>query len=288
MRVLILGTTGILGHAMVRGLHKSPEIEIVAAIRNEGSATVFQALDNVQVMITGDLTQLDQLDTLLTKASPDVVINCVAASKDMWTDWERMVAVFSLLPQRLKNLCGQRGIRLVHFSTDGVFTGDCGNYDEGALPDASDIYGVVKQLGEVSGPGITTIRTSMIGPDYRAKSGFLEWVLASSGRCKGYSKAIFSGLPTIELAHITRDILIARDDMSGLYHIASEPVSKANLIRMICEKYGHKTVVEDDPSVSIDRSLNACKFAIRTGYTAPSWPDLIDAMYNYHMEMHEC
>jgi len=145
------------------------------------------------------------------------------------------------LPHRLARLCELSGARLVHMSTDCVFAGDKGCYLESDPSDAKDLYGRSKFLGEVAYPHAVTLRTSIIGHELQSAHGLVGWFLAQQERCNGYTKAVFSGLPTVVLAQIIRDVVIPRPDLSGVYHVAAEPIAKYDLLKLIAETYG-KTI----------------------------------------------
>ncbi|MEI6839059.1 MAG: NAD(P)-dependent oxidoreductase, partial [Alcaligenaceae bacterium] len=159
--------------------------------------------------------------------------------------------------------------------------GGKGNYSEGDFADARDIYGKSKALGEVFYPHAITLRTSTIGHELQSQYGLLDWFLSQEGACKGYDRAVFSGLPTVVFAQVVRDIVIPLNEMSGLYHVAAKPINKFDLLNLIAEAYGKAIDIEVDSSLSIDRSLNANRFQAKTGYIAPGWPELINLMCEY-------
>jgi dTDP-4-dehydrorhamnose reductase len=172
--------------------------------------------------------------------------------------------------------------------TDGVFSGARGNYCETDLPDATDIYGVAKMLGEVTGPHAITLRFSIVGPELKSGIGLLEWFLAQRERCPAYTRVVFSGLPTNVLAEIIRDEILPRPDLCGIYHLAAAAISKFDLLQLIARRYNRniKFIPADTP-VS-NRSLNAAKFAAATGYVAPDWAVLVEKMYTYHQYQRGC
>jgi len=193
----------------------------------------------------------------------------------------KFIKNYALLPQRLSRLCAGMNARLIQFSSDGVFSGKKGGYVESDIPDSDDIYGISKLLGEVDADHAITIRCSMIGHELKSKNGLLEWFLAQQEQCRCFTRAIFSGLPSVELAHIVRDVVIPAQQLSGLYHVAAKPISKFDLLSMVAKRYDKKIQIVPDDSVIIDRSLNADKFTSDTGYFAPEWPVLMETMYAY-------
>jgi dTDP-4-dehydrorhamnose reductase len=168
---------------------------------------------------------------------------------------------------------------LVHVSTDCVFAGTRGNYVEGDIPDALDVYGRSKHLGEVDHPHVITLRTSTIGHELQSAYGLLEWFLAQQDRCKGFNRAIFSGLPNTVFAQVVRDVVIPRPELHGLYHVGGQPIGKYELLRCIAHVYGKQIDIVRDDDFVIDRSLNSSRFSKATGYVPDSWPRLIQAMH---------
>ena len=192
-----------------------------------------------------------------------------------------MIPIYALLPHQLAKLCSNIDARLIHMSTDGVFSGTKGDYLESDAFDAQDFYGISKFIGEVQCPHSISIRTSIIGHELQRGNGLLSWFLSQQESCKCFSNAIFSGFPTVALAQIVRDIVIPRPDLFGVYHIASNPISKCDMLRLIADVYGKEIEILPDKKISIDRSLNAERFRIATGYTPPDWQSLVKLMYLY-------
>ncbi len=279
MRVLVLGATGMLGHAVLRALSGRPGFEPAGAVRSAESALRLPSDLRPAARVMGDLTALDSLRSGLDAAQPDVVVNCTSLAKAHLHDPLSAFTVYSLLPQRLARLCRARGTRLVQISSDGVFSGARGLYSERDLPDATDVYGMSKLLGEVEGPHAITIRTSMLGHELGTQSGLLEWFLAQQDSCRCFDRAVFSGLPTIVLATIIRDIVLPRPQLQGIYHVAAAPISKYDLLRRVAQVYGKSIRLVADSSVVTDRSLVAARFAADTGYSAPDWTELVTLMH---------
>ena len=212
---------------------------------------------------------------------PDVVVNCIGLTKHHKTADDPILAipVNTLLPHRLAELCAIGRSRLVHISTDCVFSGARGSYTEDDPADANDVYGKAKFLGEVNYLHAITLRTSTIGHELHSAYGLLEWFLSQQGSCKGFSRAIFSGLPNTEFARVVRDMVIPRPDLHGLYHVGADPIAKFELLKLIATVYGKQIDIVQDDEFMIDRSLNSERFKQATGYSAPSWPELIHSMY---------
>lgn len=283
MRVLVLGASGMIGNAMIRVISEREDWEVFGTARSEDSKRFFSPKIAERLMTEADVENHDNLVTVLGKIRPDVVINCVGLTKHLAGAENPLKAIplNALLPHRLASLCDLAGGRLVHISTDCVFSGEKGNYTEDDPADAKDIYGKSKFLGEVNYPHAITLRTSTIGHELQTAHGLLDWFLSQKGQCKGFKRAIFSGLPSVAFAQLVRDIVIPRPDLFGLYHVAGPAVAKYDLLRLIAEAYGKSIEVVPEDQFVIDRSLNADRFRLATGYVAPEWPQLINLMHSY-------
>lgn len=277
MNVLVLGASGMIGSTMLRVLAGKPGWRVMGAIRGKDSPS---GLSGAALISGVDLADPDQVSHLMFEAKPQVIVNCAGLTKHLPGGNDPLPAMVmnSVLPHRLSRLCALAGARLVHVSTDCVFSGRGGNYGEEDAPDATDVYGRTKQLGEVIGPNAITLRTSTIGHELSTRFGLLEWFLAQE-KCRGYRRAVFSGLSTLEFARVVRDFVIPNADLTGLYHVGGEPIDKLSLLRLIARIYGRQTEIIPDDAVEIDRSLNSGRFRAATGYRAPDWTSLVEGMY---------
>ncbi len=283
MKILVLGASGMLGNAMIRVLSESVEHEVFGTIRSEGAKRFFSAELAARLLTGVDAENHDSLAQAFIRVRPDVVINCVGLVKQL-ADAEdplQAIPINALLPHRLARLCELSRARLVHMSTDCVFAGDKGDYRESDPSDATDLYGRSKFLGEVDYPHAITLRTSIIGHELQSAHGLVDWFLSQQDRCNGYTRAIFSGLPTVALAGVVRDVVLPRPELSGVYHVAAQAISKFDLLALIAEVYGKKIELVASDKPVIDRSLNAQRFNDATGYVPPSWPELIALMHSY-------
>lgn len=279
MNILVLGATGLLGNAMLRSMSKLAGARVTGSIRHEKARALFSPEYAAQLAVIENAEDPAALARLFDAVAPDVVINCIAVGRPAPADPLRSIQVYSVLPQRLAHLCRRAGARFVQISSDGVFSGKRGSYREDDMPDADDIYGISKLLGETTEPHAITLRTSMIGHELQSGSGLLEWFLAQRGQCRCYTRAIFSGFPTIVLADVIRDVVLPRPDLSGVYHLATKPISKFVLLQLVAKRYGKAIELIADDRDNPDRSLVANRFSKATGYIAPDWPELVDAMY---------
>lgn len=282
MRVLVLGASGMLGSAMLRVMSERPDWIVYGTVRSESIA--LRALAPRAHLIHGVYAeQDDSLADAFAQSRPEIVVNCVGLIKQMaeGEDPLEAIPINSLLPHRLARMCELAHARLVHISTDCVFSGRKGNYSEMDIPDAHDIYGRSKLLGEVDYPHAVTLRTSIIGHELASTRSLIGWFLAQQECISGYTKAIFSGLPTCELARVVCDFVIPNTNLHGLYHVAAKPISKYDLLRLVCCEYGKYLQIDPDDTFMIDRSLDASRFKKATGYVAPAWTELVAKMHKF-------
>lgn len=287
-RVLILGASGMLGHVLFRWFARLDGYETVGTLRSHAipQGLMPPGSDTRARLLTGvDALQPGRLEAVHRNVIPDVVINCVGLVKqlDACTDPLQAIPVNALLPHLVAALCRETGARLIHISTDCVFSGRRGRYTESDLPDAEDLYGRSKLLGEVATPGALTLRTSVIGPELGSRRGLFEWFRTQPGPVRGFEKAIFSGLPSVEFARVVTDFVLPRPELSGVYHLAVDPIDKCALLELIAHEYGLPTTIVPDRSVVVDRSLNASRFNATTGYASPAWPELIRRMHAFSL-----
>lgn len=283
MKVLVLGVSGMLGNAMYRVLSEGADLDVYGTARSFSSRRYFFPQIAEKILIGVDVENHDALERVFTEVKPHVVVNCVGLIKQHADANDPLVAlpINSMLPHRLARLCDLCGARLVHVSTDCVFAGTRGNYRELDKSDAEDLYGKSKFIGEVTYPHTITLRTSIIGHELNSANGLIGWFLAQERSIKGYTHAIFSGLPTCELATVVRDVVLPKSELHGLYHVAAEPISKYELLRLVNQEYKKNLNIEPDEQLKINRSLNAQRFQEATGYQAPPWPQLISQMRTF-------
>ncbi|MBT5621223.1 MAG: SDR family oxidoreductase [Verrucomicrobia bacterium] len=277
MRLLILGGSGMLGHQLWRGLHAQHDTWVTLR-RPVADFEVHNLFDEAKAIQFDDITDDTALERALGQAKPEAVINCVGLIKqrDEASDEALTLRVNAEFPHRLAKRCGEAGARLIHFSTDCIFAGTKGNYTESDPPDAADLYGQSKHQGEVADAHSVTLRTSVIGHELATNLALLDWFLSQRGQAiRGFTKAIYSGFTTLEMARIADRILTQHTDLSGVWHVASEPISKFGLLELCREKLGWEGVIEPNDEFVCDRSLNADRFNAATGYTPPSWEAMI-------------
>ena len=279
MKILILGGSGMLGHRL--WLNLSLHHETWVTVR--GDAAQFPNLpvfrrDRVRPNV--DALNFDEVTRALASIQPDLVINCIGLIKQthLARDPLSSISLNALLPHRVSLICRTARIRMIHISTDCVFSGKKGCYTEEDQSDAEDLYGRTKFLGEVSYPHCVTLRTSIIGRELKSKLGLIEWFLAQTGTIRGYQRAIYSGFTTDELSRIILNQVIPRNDLSGVYHVSSDPISKYDLLILARQAFGHQVTILPDQDFVCDRSLVSTRFREFTGYTPPNWPEMIEEL----------
>lgn len=280
-KILILGATGMLGHKLMQVLSK--QFSITGTVRGDASAfshhPLFTGMDITGNVHAGDLTSIQDA---IEHAKPDVVINCIGIVKQLQAAQDPLhsIAINALFPHQLAKISREKKIRLIHMSTDCVFSGNKGHYTELDPSDAEDLYGKTKYLGEVNYPGCLTIRTSIIGHELSTSHSLIEWFMSQKGKpVSGYKKAIFSGLTTLALSEIIGQIISDYPLLYGVNQIASEPISKLDLLTLVKKTYNIPIAINPDETVINDRSLNPKKFKTETNIIIPSWEYMIEQMY---------
>lgn len=281
--VLVLGATGMLGNAVFRHLSAAKILRVYGSARSDRLVHLLPEALRERVIRGVDVENVDSLLGVFGRVKPDIVINCIGLIKQLAEAEDPLVAVpvNTILPHRLARICTATSARLIHISTDCVFDGKKGGYVESDPADAQDLYGRSKHMGEVDYPNAVTLRTSIIGHELDTSVGLLGWFLKSEGRVNGFQRAIFSGLPTVELSEIIRDHVIPRPQLRGLYHVASAAISKYDLLRIVASVYGKNIEIVPDQGLVIDRSLNADRFQAETGYQAADWTSLVKKMHAF-------
>ena len=287
-RILVVGASGMLGHEAVRVL--APDFEVWGACRRP------EALPDLGVprerLLGGlDATDRDSAYTLLDRVRPDVVLNAVGIVKQRDDAKAAIpsIQVNSLWPHLLADACGRVGARMVHVSTDCVFSGSRGIYAEADVPDAFDLYGRSKLLGEVTDRENTvTLRTSIIGWQLEAPTGLVGWFAAHrSEALQGFTKAVFSGLTTRALTEVVRDVVVPDATLSGLWHVSVDPIDKYTLLTKLAGYLGWDVDITPVAEPAIDRSLDSTRFRERTGWTPPSWDAMLEALAGEYEQLTE-
>lgn len=285
VKILVLGATGMLGHRLLGDLARRHEVS--GAIRGPVQQWRDHPVLRGQRLISGwDAMAPDSILPLLDRERPEVAINCIGIVKQLKEAHDPIpsIAVNALWPHRLAAACRERCIRLLHFSTDCVFSGERGPYAEDDLTDARDLYGRTKLLGEIAQPGCLTLRSSIIGHELRGGSGLLEWFLRRrGGSASGFSGALYTGVTTNEMAAIVGRVIERFPDLDGLWQVAATPIDKFSLLSKLNAAYGLGVALDRDESFRCDRRLDGSRFAAATGIVPAGWDDMIAAMRDAHL-----
>lgn len=273
----------MLGNAALRLFSGTEGFEVFGAIRSPHSVALFPSEIRSRLVLGTDVESLDGMLRLFDQVRPEVVINCIGLVKQLSEadDPLSAIPINSILPHRLARICAVAGARLIHMSTDCVFSGSKGGYLESDFADAKDLYGRSKFLGEVDYPNAITLRTSIIGHELSGHRSLIGWFLAQEGKVKGFKRAVFSGLPTVELARVIKDYVIPDTNLRGLYHVSAEPINKFDLLTLVAKAYGKQTNIEADEDFVIDRSLDSSRFKEATGYNPANWVTLVNLMQKF-------
>jgi len=275
VRFLILGGDGMLGHQLYASLRGRHEVKVT--LRQDFDAyRQYGLFDATGAYMGIDARNIDAPLDVFTRFKPEVVVNAIGIVKQRAAAQDALasIEINALLPQRLAVLSRTVGARLIHISTDCVFSGRAGNYNEDMRPDPEDLYGRSKLLGEVAGERCLTLRTSLIGTELRRKTSLVEWFLAQRGTVIGYRRAIFSGLTTFEMSRVIERIALEHPKAHGLYHVSSAPISKYDLLVMLKNMLGLDITVVPDDKFQCDRSLDSTRFRTEFGYTPPGWDQM--------------
>jgi dTDP-4-dehydrorhamnose reductase len=282
MRVLVLGANGMLGSAVYREFDIHPLHEVWGLMRNEAFLPYFSPAQRSRILTGVDVLDEAALDVAFKLVRPNVVINCIGLIKQKENVEDPLVAlpINAMLPHRLAFLCATENVRLLHISTDCVFSGRKGMYKEDDLSDAEDLYGKSKYIGELCDAAhVVTLRVSIVGRELNSSRALVDWFLAQQHSVHGFRRSIFSAMSTIELARIMRDVIVPNVSLYGLYHVSSAPISKFDFLKLVAAQYGKTIDLLADDALVIDRSLDSSRFWQATGYRPPSWESMVRTMH---------
>lgn len=283
-KILIAGSNGMLGHSLYRYFSRKEEYEVKGTTRSKPWN---------DLLLTGfSVDRPEKFEELISEYKPDLVFNCIGVIKqlDASKDYDLSLQVNSMWPHRLAKICEKNNSKLIHFSTDCVFSGDKGHYTELSNPDAEDLYGMTKFLGEVNYKNCLTVRTSIIGHELNSSVSLIDWFLSQQDECKGFTNAIYSGFPTNSLARIIDEYLIEKfcdGKIFGTYHLSSHPINKYDLLQLIAKTYGKSIEVIPFDDFRVDRSLDSKLLRNIVGYHPENWDFLVDEMHELYKELQE-
>ena len=270
----------MLGHKLQ--MQWRDKFDVRSTVRSD-----FSRYESVGVFQKGEVVcpveaeDLESVRNAVKISQPDVIVNGVGIIKQLPTSKNiiKTLTVNSIFPNHLAEIAQENNARLITVSTDCVFNGKKGNYKEEDVSDAEDVYGKSKNLGEIIAENCLTIRTSIIGRELETAHSLVEWFLSNrGGKVRGFTNAVYSGFPTIVLAEIIADLIVNHKNLSGLYHVSSEPIDKYRLLCLIRDAYNLDVEIEPFDDFRIDRSLNSAKFAQATGFVPDNWEEMIKKM----------
>lgn len=284
-KVLVLGANGMLGASLFRYLSKKPGLEVLGTVRQPQSAKKLQEKGYGSLKVGVDVNDFAEVENAIKVFRPDYLLNCVGIIKQLDQSKAPIpsLEINSLLPHRLAEVCEHVNAKLIHFSTDCVFSGRSGQYLESDTPDASDLYGRSKLLGEVGYGRHLTLRTSIIGHELNTSVSLVDWFLSQTGTVKGFNQAVFSGLPTVYVAEFLYDYIFG-ESISGLYHLSVDPIDKYTLLQLVKTQYGADMELRPSGDLVIDRSLNSDRLRKDSGFAPLRWEELIKKMREEYLE----
>jgi len=282
--VLVLGVSGMLGHKVFEVLSKEKILDVWGTVTKlEKYESIIPSEYHKKIKSNVYADDINSVEKVIKEIQPREIINCIGVIKQNKKshDVAQMIVLNALFPQQLAALADKYSARVITIATDCVFDGTkVGKYQESDLPTAHDAYGMTKYLGELHEGKHITLRTSIIGHELDSNLSLLDWFLNAPGETlKGYTKAIFSGLTTLELARFLVKYILGNDKYKGLYHLSVNAISKHDLLGIIARVYKKNVRLEEDESIDINRALDSTRLRKETGYKVPEWEDLITQMY---------
>jgi dTDP-4-dehydrorhamnose reductase len=287
-RVLILGASGMLGSMLFKCFHEYSDHAVLGVVRSRASIKNFSSSQAGRLEVIDDILDPRTAGSLIRGYKPTTLINCIGLVKQLDESLNPLLAlpVNSIFPHQLDEICASLECKLIHFSTDCVFSGNTGGYDEDSIADSRDIYGLSKYLGELtSSPNAITLRTSIIGHELCRHTSLLDWFLRSEVCVNGFRNAVFSGLTTREVFNVIINYVLPKTSLSGVYHLASTPISKFDLLLAIKAEYGKAIEVVPVDIPVINRSLVSERFQVATGYIQKPWSEQLQQLHESSIEL---
>lgn len=270
----------MLGHKLIQ--QWSNKFDVWATVRASLSQySGISSFDESKLFCNVDVTDIQSVERAVSSVKPDVIINAAGIIKQKRSakDVEATLKVNSIFPNLLADVAERYNSRLFCISTDCVFDGVDGNYSEEDVPNARDLYGRSKILGEVEKPNCLTLRTSIIGHELGTSHSLIDWFLGNEGQTvRGFVNAVYSGFPTVVFAEILADLILNHENLEGLYHVSSDPINKFELLQLVKTAYKVDIDIEPFEDFKIDRSLNSSKFRREVGFDPSSWDKMIERM----------
>lgn len=284
MKIIILGANGMLGHTLFIKFSENPIYNVYGTLRDNEYKKYFDLRLQKKLLIGVDANNFTSIEKTIFDIKPNLIINCIGMIKQKpeSNKIEEMYRINSTIPNLLCNICEIYNIRMIHVSTDCVFKGDEGNYNEGSRTDATDEYGKSKLKGEISDKkNVLTLRTSIVGHELNSNYSLLEWFLSQKNEVQGYKTAIFSGLTTLELFNVIDEYIVKKKNLYGLFHVGGFTIDKFSFLKAVAEIYNKKINIIPSQKLIINRSLDSSLFIEKTGYIKPNWYKMLIDLYNF-------
>jgi len=279
MKILIVGATGMIGHTLWSGLSLKHDVSVIIR-KDKSTLPNIPNIDNNKIWDKIDVFNFEDVDNVINTIKPDVVFNCIGIVKQLKISSDHLTCIElnSLFPHKLADACEKSKARMIQFSSDCVFDGKKGQYVETDIPNATDLYGRTKALGEIDySENVLTLRTSFIGREIFPHGGLVNWFESQNGKAvQGFSNAIYSGLPTNTFIKILNEVILPNANLNGIYHLSSPPINKYKLLQLINKTLRLNIDILESKDFVIDRSLNSDKFTMATKYKTPQWDILIE------------
>ena len=287
MKILILGGNGMIGHKLYQVISKKyPNTWVL--FKKKYELVQNNLLYKKDFVIDDfDVCDFSRLIQLLNNLKVDIIINAIGLTirRNVYEIQSKSILINSVLPHVLNEWVISNDKRLIHFSTNCVFSGKDGFYNEESFVDSNDFYGRSKALGEIISTNSLTLRSSMIGRELENKTELLEWFLSNkNGTVSGYNKAIYSGITTNCMADFVVKIIENYPDMNGLYNVSSEKITKFDLLKLFNEYFDTNITIIPNNLFATNKALNSEKFFKKTGFIKPDWVDLIKDLVNDNKE----
>jgi dTDP-4-dehydrorhamnose reductase len=280
MKVLVLGGSGMLGHKLVQVLQ--PELEVWTTVkRTFNEYEKYGIFDEARTITGADAGNFQSVEFAIRQVRPDVVINAIGIIKQLPNAKNviQTLTTNAIFPHHLAELAKTLRFRFITISTDCVFDGRKGNYNENDAPNALDLYGTSKRLGEIVDSNCLTLRTSIIGRELATSHSLLEWFLSNrGGKVNGFVNAIYSGFPTVVLSEIVKEIILNHPHIEGLFNVSSDAINKYELLKMIKTEFGLDIEIQPSEEFKIDRSLDSSAFRNLTSFNPPAWDQMVKQM----------
>jgi dTDP-4-dehydrorhamnose reductase len=278
LTILVIGASGMLGHMLVRVLSPHHRVIGTTSSKYDSKSPLAQILSEKSWIDQIDVRNISTAELAISTTKPDVVINCVGVIKQKMESSNIMDAILinSLVPHQLANLCEVARSRFIHFSTDCVFEATPGIKRTSDMPNATDLYGTTKRLGETNYAPALTLRTGFVGRQLAGSEGLFEWVRSQKGSAvSGYKNAIYSGLTTMALSRVVQQVIELHPSLTGLHQVASAKINKFDLITKLNECLRLDLTIAQNTDFMCDRSMDGTEFTNLTNIHIPSWDEML-------------